>query len=192
MPRTPLQYRLLKSERRKLLFDAALKMCAVLGLQGLTTDDITNEARCSHGLFYHYYDNVESIIEEVLTSEVNKTFRARLFKEDKHQSSYARITAVVTLLLNALSEGERIIACALIAVNEDDRRSLRRHLIDLVRDGQDEGDVTGGEPKMITSCFLHLYKGLALSFLQRKKDEEIVIPPVDLVMNIFRRRNDLN
>ncbi len=61
MPRTPEQNQAIKDRRRGKLLEAAIKVFARLGYDDVSVDSITNQAHCSHGLFYHYFDSKEDI-----------------------------------------------------------------------------------------------------------------------------------
>ena len=73
MPRTPEQNQSIKDRRRGKLLTYALKAFALNGYDRTAVDDITKPAKCSHGLFYHYFDSKEAVfkalIDEVLTQE---------------------------------------------------------------------------------------------------------------------------
>ena len=67
MPRTPAQNKAIKDKRKKRLLEIALKTFAYKGYDDVTIDDITKTARCSHGLFYHYFSSKQDIFEEVVS-----------------------------------------------------------------------------------------------------------------------------
>ena len=73
MPRTAEQNQNIKDRRRAKLLAFALKAFAIHGYDKTAIDDITKLAKCSHGLFYHYFDSKEAVfaalIDETLTKE---------------------------------------------------------------------------------------------------------------------------
>ena len=63
MPRSPEQNQIVKDRRKAKLLDNALKVFAIKGYSNTSIDSITKAARCSHGLFYHYFDSKEEAEE---------------------------------------------------------------------------------------------------------------------------------
>ena len=59
MPRTPDQYQEMKLRRRGQMLNVGLRLFATLGYDGVKTDMVTKALRCSHGLFFHYFENKE-------------------------------------------------------------------------------------------------------------------------------------
>ncbi len=66
MPKTEEQLIKLKESRRMDIITAALKVFCKNGYDGTTINDIVKKAKCSHGLFYHYFDSKKSIFEAVM------------------------------------------------------------------------------------------------------------------------------
>ena len=54
-----------KEKRREKIILSALKVFCEKGYQSATVDDIAQKARCSHGLFYHYFKSKKEIFDEV-------------------------------------------------------------------------------------------------------------------------------
>ena len=55
----------LKEERKQLIVQSALKVFCEKGYGGATINDIVKKAKCSHGLFYHYFENKKAIFDAV-------------------------------------------------------------------------------------------------------------------------------
>ncbi|MBO5714066.1 MAG: TetR/AcrR family transcriptional regulator, partial [Clostridia bacterium] len=55
----------IKEKRKEKIISSALKVFCEKGYQSATVDDITKKAKCSHGLFYHYFDNKKQLFEQV-------------------------------------------------------------------------------------------------------------------------------
>ena len=56
----------LKEERKQLIVQSALKVFCEKGYDGATINDIVKKAKCSHGLFYHYFDTKKDIFDTVM------------------------------------------------------------------------------------------------------------------------------
>lgn len=66
MPKTKEQMNALKEARKKQIALSGLKVFCQKGYDGTTVDDIVKKAKCSHGLFYHYFKSKKEIFDEVL------------------------------------------------------------------------------------------------------------------------------
>ena len=58
----------LQEARRTDIILAALKAFCRNGYDGTTINDIVKKAKCSHGLFYHYFDSKKAIFNAVIES----------------------------------------------------------------------------------------------------------------------------
>ena len=72
MPRSPEQNQIVKDRRKAKLLDNALKVFAIKGYSNTSIDSITKAARCSHGLFYHYFDSKEEVFDALWDVLVEK------------------------------------------------------------------------------------------------------------------------
>ncbi len=68
MPKTQEQNSTLKEKRKNQIVVSALKVFCKNGYDGTTVNDIVKKAKCSHGLFYHYFKNKKEIFTAVLES----------------------------------------------------------------------------------------------------------------------------
>ncbi len=73
MPRSPEQNQAVKDKRRTKLLETALKIFAIKGFNAVAIDDITNSSRCSHGLFYHYFESKEDVFAAVWNEMIEAT-----------------------------------------------------------------------------------------------------------------------
>ena len=152
------------------------KAFAMNGYDHTAIDDITKPAKCSHGLFYHYFDSKEDVfsalIKEVLCSELEVPVSQAL-----DLGSVAGLRLLCEYAAKVAKAGGRELCVAKITLLLPESKSLddnakafaRSHdiekaLITLIRQGQDEGKVIVGDAKLIARAFLDLAKG-ALSRL---------------------------
>ena len=66
MPKKKEQIDSLKLERKNEIALCGLKVFCEKGYDSSTIDDIAKKAKCSHGLFYHYFKNKQEIFEYVI------------------------------------------------------------------------------------------------------------------------------
>ena len=182
MPRTPEQNQSIKDRRRSKLLIYALKAFAENGYDHTAIDDITKPAKCSHGLFYHYFDSKEDVfaalISEILCGELEVPVAAALEK-----GSIAGLRQLCEYAARASKNGGKELCVAKITLLLPEAKSLddkakafvRSHnveaaLITLIRQGQDEGKVIRGDARLIARAFLDLAKG-ALTRLSKTGSE---------------------
>ena len=171
MPRTAEQNQNIKDRRRSKLLSFALKAYAANGYDHTAIDDITKPAKCSHGLFYHYFDSKEAVfaalIDEVLTKEAElPTERAlevggaaglRVLTDYAESLSHggakdiavARVTVFLSEASNLDSYGKKFAAS----------HNLKSTIATLVKQGQAEGKVVAGDPGEISQAAEDMAKG---------------------------------
>ena len=171
MPRTPAQNQTIKDRRRSKLLLFALKAFAEYGYDHTAIDDITRPAKCSHGLFYHYFSSKEAVfdalIDEVLLGADEVPMAAALelggTKGLRLLAGYAEKSAKV---------GSKALYVAKITIDLRNAKNLnangkafqKQHnvlngLTELFRQGQEEGKVVAGNPKDIAVAALDLAQG---------------------------------
>lgn len=171
MPRTPEQNQNIKDRRKAKLLSFALKAFALNGYDHTAVDDITKPAKCSHGLFYHYFDSKEAVfsalIKEYLTGEaelptkkaleLGGTAGLRLIADyaERISKGSARDIAVADITI-ALAEATSLDEDGLAFAKAHDLNST---LITLVRQGQEEGKVIAGDPAEIAIAFVDMVQG---------------------------------
>ena len=185
MPRTPLQFQQMKDERKLSILESALPLFAVHGTN-IPIDMICQKAKCSHGLAYHYFKNVDQIYSELLRSETYKNLFSDLNNFSLEKEAYPQIVEVVKKFLNIVNESKTVISFALIIASDTDKKSFATNLAKLVANGQKEGTVTGGNPSDIVGTFILLIKGLYQTLLNQKHPD-IKVPSIDNILQIFER-----
>ncbi len=65
MPKSEETLLKIKQERKELIIQSALKVFCEKGYNSATVNDIVKKAKCSHGLFYHYFENKKAIFDSV-------------------------------------------------------------------------------------------------------------------------------
>ena len=189
MPRTAEQNKCIKDKRREKLLSYALKAFAIEGYDHTAIDDITKPAKCSHGLFYHYFDSKESVfsklIDEFLTGPNAVPVKGAL-----NLGGSAGLDVLFSYAGDLAGKGTKEFYIAKItlelkdATDLDDKakrfakeNDIEKALLTLVKQGQDEGTVIAGDPKEITLAMLDLARG-AISRRIGKKDSSHISPDV--------------
>ena len=182
MPRTREQFSEMKDERRSAILKAGLPLFS-LG-QKVTIDMIADKAKCSHGIVYHYYKNVDQILEKLLKASTYVELRENLLKAEG--SSYEKIEHIISILLDVSKEKFENVCYLNMIIRENDKTSLRFLFIKLIKDGQTAGPIIGGDPSQLTDSVFLLLKGVYLTFLL-EKHPDIKVPSSETVMQLLRK-----
>lgn len=186
MPRTPLQFQQMKDERKLSILESALPLFAIYGKNDVSIDMICQKAKCSHGLAYHYFKNVDQIYNELLSSETYKSLLKSLDSFNNEKDIYSQIVELTDKLLKLTKESRFAIAFALILISDSSKKSFYSNVVKLISDGQKEGLITGGKPVDIVDTYFLVFKGLYQSILNQKHSE-IRVPSIDNILKIVRR-----
>lgn len=184
MPRTREQFSEMKDERLNSILSAALPLFSLNGKK-VSIDAISNKAKCSHGIVYHYFKNSDEIYEKLLKSSTYVELYNRLFGV-LEGSSYEKIEEIISVLLD-VSEAKFENVCYLnIIIKNEDKNSLFSVLSKLVKEGQNSGKIIAGEPAEVVNTLFFVFKGIYLSFLQ-EKHPAIKVPSLENVMQLIRK-----
>ncbi len=168
MPRTAEQNQAIKDKRRSKLLSYALKAFAANDYDHTAIDDITKPSKCSHGLFYHYFESKEivfrALIEDVIIPE--GTFPVERALELGGSAGLSELIKYAASLGNGSMKN---IAISEIVINLPkavgldefgrafaDSHDLRKALIVLIGQGQNEGKVIDGNPEEIADAIIDL------------------------------------
>ena len=182
MPRTREQFAAMKNERMSAILSTALPLFS-LG-QKVTVDLITEKAKCSHGIFYHYFKNTDEILDALLKSPTYVELRNSLFSLEG--SSYEKIQEILTILLDVSKEKFEKVCYLNLIIKEREKTSLYTQLTKLIKEGQTAGSIIGGDPAQLVDSIFLLLKGLYLTFLLEKRPD-IKAPSVETVMQLLRK-----
>ena len=182
MPRTREQFSEMKDERRTAILKAALPLFS-LG-QKVTIDMIADKAKCSHGIVYHYYKNVDQILDKLLKSSTFVELRQNLFNVEG--SSYEKIEHIISILLDVSKEKFENVCYFNMIIRENEKTSLRFLLTKLVKDGQTANTIIGGDPNQLVDAVFLMLKGIYLTFLL-EKHPDIKVPSCETVMQLLRK-----
>ncbi len=106
MPKTQEQNDELKEQRKQNIVLAALIVFCEKGYDGTTVDDITKKAKCSHGLFYHYFDSKKAVFDAVIENAENESDQ-KIDKILKENISYVdKLKKILIHLFENLKEDE--------------------------------------------------------------------------------------
>jgi len=183
MPRTREQFKEMKDERKSSILNAALILFSTS--EKVSIDSICEKAKCSHGIIYHYFPNVNRIHDSILLMPTYKELRTKLFEENEG-SSYDKIEHILSICLSVSIKDKEITAFLNILIKDREKESLHSVLSKFIKDGQAAGSIIGGDPVQIVDSIFLLLKGLYLSLLL-EKHPDIKVPSLETVMQLIRK-----
>ena len=174
MPRTAAQNKAIKDKRKKRLLEVALKTFAYRGYTDVTIDDITKAARCSHGLFYHYFSSKEDVFEAVVAffvlGQSTPLLDAKTMNAFHGAEGLAKFFEVVEKLEIGPAQDLYTAKILLDFERISDRKGVRKEAVArfdirgtferLVKEGQEKGEVIDGDPKEIATVSFDLLIGI--------------------------------
>lgn len=185
MPKLPLEYKKIKDERKLSILDASASIFIWRSVKSVTIDDIAKAAKCSHGLIYHYFRNVEDVYNTLMNADTIITIKTSLFASTNKTNSYNQLERITQYFLIWISEKTFAYEHLYLVVNED---FFLNEIAKLIHNGQKDGEVTGGLAKDIALAYQSLLKGILLTYISDKKVRD-KLPSFDIIMNVFRKRN---
>jgi AcrR family transcriptional regulator len=197
MPRTAAANQLVKDSRREAILAAARQVFATKGLGATRVSDIAAEARISQGLVYHYFSNKDNlfteIVEEALrgfTSLAEEAARAPGSAWQRLEGLCEQMLAGVLrapeypLVIMQAFTSDAVPAEARAAVERYGRESMR-HMVALIRAGQADGDVAGGNPIELALAFSACIQGVAMSRLQMR-GPDAPLPRAETILRLLK------
>jgi AcrR family transcriptional regulator len=174
MPRTIEQNARIKEARKNQILDKAAKLFALDGYARVTIDDIVAETGCSHGLFYHYFSSKDDVYTALRKRMAGQEYaNYHIPKEEiEGKRGYEALQVIVNKAVATMDAPDNIIYYGLIISSENSSAAslpcdngdvsygeLFKSLVDLIKDGQDEGKVRDGNPEAMARAFIDFCYG---------------------------------
>ena len=95
-----------KEAKRQNILNGALRAFCEKGIDGTTIDDICKKVNCSHGLFYHYYENKDELIKDLKNTYDMSYYNHYYDVLTSTTCPYQRLKEVVSYTLHCLKNDE--------------------------------------------------------------------------------------
>jgi len=199
MPRTPSQNKIIRDARRAKLLSHALRVFAVRGYDDATIDDITKAAKCSHGLFYHYFKSKPIVFRAVLDEIILKSSSLPPVKEALDAGGIQGIRVFGNYAERVMKASEkdyyvlRIVSSAdeQETLSAEDRKAMDAYnpvpaLVTMVKEGQQADAVISGDPDEIALAF----RDMIIEGIRRKGKEgaRAKVVSSDVLVNMLSKR----
>lgn len=185
MPRTREQFAEMKDERKQAIFAAALPLFSVN--EKVSIDAICEKAKCSHGIVYHYFKNVEQIREKLMNSSTIVEIKHNIF-DNLEGSSYEKIEHIIGEMLDVSQKNIEKVCYLNILIKSTEKDSIFSLLTNLIKTAQQASTIKGGDPAEIVNTLFLLFKGIYLSLILEKHPTSKV-PSLETVMQLIRKPN---
>jgi len=94
MPRRPEQFEEIRTEKRKLILDTALRLFADRGYASTSISTIAKEAGISKGLMYNYFESKEDLLKKIMTDFIGEMTGAMDPNRDGHLDDHELANAL--------------------------------------------------------------------------------------------------
>ena len=208
MPKTEEQLSKLKESRRREIAIAGLKVFCEKGYDSTTVDDIMKKAKCSHGLFYHYFKSKKEIFDEVMKIK-NESRDSELKKKvESEPSARNKLKIIIQTMFSDMRNDENfqfhyfffLSRCfshkqkgEKLPEKKPDRKPFILVLEEIITEGQKNGEFsTEYSPREYSKLLVSIIQGATLGYVIAPKDiqSKIQPPKIDLILDVFNKEND--
>jgi AcrR family transcriptional regulator len=199
-PRTKQVNQRIRDERREQILKAARSIFARQGFAETKITDIAAAAGVSYGLIDHYFGKKEEIYVAVIEDALQGAIK--LSEEGTHRpgSPWDRLEYICTQMLEGIcEEPEYVLLVNQASNNEAISDATKAHfrayinhnfdlLVELIRQGQDVGQIVAGDPIELVLVYSSIIQGLASldPFNTFHQDVRTHFPSVNTVLRILK------
>ena len=194
MPKSASQNALIKEKRKAQIMETALKLFANYGVDNVTVDNISQAMKISHGLFYHYFEDKEDLVN-ALIAKAKDLFTASLNEATKFEKTpYNLIKAITESILSNLNgtTGNAYYLFLVLSLNyqskqigKDFATNLKEYLLNIFEEGRQAGVFKDMDANDLLSLYFALLEGVAYHKVKFKHDYES--PSLESIMNLFSK-----
>lgn len=195
MPRTIFQNEKIKDKRKAKILKSALTVFTFNGFDKTSMDMIAKEAKCSHGLLYHYYSNKDDIEKDIFLLANEHVWKPSIECLNGDSQAILKINNYLKTLFNLIrsnilyayeiyltltfpytKNGEKICSAS---------KQKIPPLMMCIKDGQKEGDIVMDNPQKLFETFRYILLGYAYSVMLSKNTDQSF--DENIIMNLFRK-----
>ena len=204
MSRTKEDFQEVQEKRVNDILNSAIHLFALRGYDSVSIDDITKDAKCSHGLFYHYFNSKDDLFHSLM-KYIKTKWEMNIESIDFSQKPKFVIRDIINYHLTRLESDDdtAYIVFFFLTYNfqkkipeplngkKPKKERLFYRMIETIEKGQEEGIFEEGDPREYAIVFFSCLRGLAYNriYLGAK---EFKAPSQEILMNIFIRKENTN
>lgn len=197
----------IKEGRKKEIAIAGLKVFCEKGYAGATIEDIVKKAGCSHGLFYHYFNNKKEVFEETMRINRNNYDKDLDEKIENEPNCAEKLRILINKMFYDLKNDENFPYFYYFFVSQcfnmkESSFSPPKHSEDappdppmakfekIFTEGQANGTFKSNHTaKECTILLSAIIQGTTLGYIVAPKDfqKQMSLPDTDFILDIFRK-----
>ena len=199
MPRRKEDFAKQCEERVQAIYKAALPLFSLKGYDSVSIDDITKSAKCSHGLFYHYFNSKQDLFYHMMEG-IKKRWDIALKDLNMDQKPLFALRDITRFYLSNLTkeDDDAYILYLFLTFslqkklpkpkNKPTKEQLRKkpffRLHEIIIEGQEEGIFIKCDPHDLTKLYFSTLEGLAYNRIHLGKNK-FKIPDSNILVNMF-------
>lgn len=196
-----------RNDRKEEILQSALITFCKKGYDGTTVDDIVRSAGCSHGLFYHYFENKKEVFDAIIKYRIDNSFNQLVTAVKNKKTPREKLRAVIESMFGELKSDENYPYYFYFLVssnftikdkhlpppeNDNDMPKLKpiEVLSGIFAEGQKCGCfIDKYSPRTCARLFNSVISGITLGYVIAPKDKQkdIIIPDADFILDIFSK-----
>lgn len=203
MPRSKEDFKEITLKRKNTILETALRLFSLYGYDTISIDQITKESKCSHGLFYHYFNSKQDLLDQLLKTVIHY-WNKEIEQIDLTQNPLFALKDLNVFVTNYLKDDAKTYILYLFLTfhlqknipvpkikNKEKFKNNRpfAKLFEIINKGQELGVFVEGEPLDYIRIYFSALQGLAYSriHLGAKKFKPVNI---DALTNIFLKKEE--
>ena len=189
-----------KQVRIQSIYKTALHLFALKGYNGVTTDEITKAAKCSHGLLYHYFGSKEGLFQSLMDNVIIPNYSAAIKDVDINQKPALAIRELVSACLEELKSNNDDFACSIhILLNMyvqkkyipkskevEKRKKVSSKIFEIIDQGKEDGCFHDYDTKEMFVALLAMLRGLSYNRVHLGS-KAFTCPNIDIVMKVLEK-----
>lgn len=199
MPKTQAQNTQIKDRRRNDMIITATKIFSFTNYKDVTIDQIADELKCSHGLFYHYFKSKHDVFCAVMDkafAEASNLIGLSSLDNYQPMDGIRHVTEIILGTMNNGTEYENSVLYLIFNLrlqadaNFEDEDFIKKchfatnKLSKMIEEAQKQGKVHQGDPSHYTMCYVALIKGLLFNRLYIGR-ERFKCPSISTIMHLL-------
>lgn len=186
MPRTKQQNEIIKSKRKDLIVEAAIRVFATIPYTEVTISAIAREAKCGHSLIYHYFSNIREVYERAIESIAPSIKPITKFLKVPSKNPEIKFVGIITHLIKLLKTDEMfpfyiqalVHASNVISIPTTNSleflSTLKEKMIVIIEKGQEKNKIIEMKPEQILLNLFFLIRGIASSVIFQKNGRDFI------------------
>ena len=198
MPKSKEQFEQVRNERIKVILKSAAILFALKGYEGVSLDEVTKVAKCSHGLLYHYFANKEELYQAVLEQVVYPECQQMFTDIDWNKKAKDVLSNLLDKVLSTISsnDDEKVRSLYLllnihlqkslpvVKKNEKGHTKIFAYIEELIDRGKKENDFKDYDTIELTISVLSLIKGIAFNRIHIGS-KRFIAPHKEIIMGML-------